>query len=67
MTNTNKLKAKIVENGLTMAMLAEKTNMSKASMSQKINNKFSFSQSDIRAITELLELSGEEIREIFLN
>lgn len=65
MKNTNKLKAKIVENGLTMAMLAEKTNMLKASMSQKINNKFSFSQSDIRAITELLKLSGEEIREIF--
>lgn len=67
MTDTNKLKAKIVENGFTITSLSKEIKMSKSLLSQKINNKIRFSQSDIKKIAKVLDLTGEEIKEIFLN
>lgn len=67
MTNSNKLKAKIAEAGLTMSELAKNINMSSATFSQKANGKIKFSQEDIRKIDKELALTPEEIREIFLN
>lgn len=67
MTNSNKLKAKIAEAGLTMSELAKNINMSSATFSQKTNGKIKFSQEDIRKIDKELALTPEEIREIFLN
>lgn len=67
MTDTNKLKAKIIEKGFTITSLAKELNLSKTTLSQKTNNKVKFSQVDIRKISEKLELTGEEIKDIFLN
>ena len=67
MTDTNKLKAKIIEKGFTITSLAKELNLSKTTLSQKTNNKVQFSQVDIRKISEKLELTGEEIKDIFLN
>ena len=67
MTDTNKLKAKIIEKGFTITSLAKELNLSKTTLSQKTNNKVKFSQVDIIKISEKLELTGEEIKDIFLN
>ncbi len=67
MTNTNKLKAKIAECGLTMKELAQNINISSATFSQKLSGKTKFSQDDIRKIDKELNLTSEEIREIFLS
>lgn len=67
MTDTIKLKGKIVGNGFTITSLAKELHMSKPTLSQKINNKIKFSQENIREISKKLNLSGDEIREIFLN
>lgn len=67
MTDTNKLKAKIVENGFTITSLAKALNTSKTTLSQKTNNKIRFSQTDIKKISEKLQLTGQEIKDIFLN
>lgn len=67
MTDTNKLKAKIIEKGFTITSLAKELKTSKTTLSQKINNKIKFSQLDMRKITEKLDLTGEDVKEIFLN
>jgi transcriptional regulator with XRE-family HTH domain len=67
MTNSNKLKAKIAEAGLTMAELAKNIRMSSATFSQKVNGKVRFSQEDIRKIDKELNLTPEEIKDIFLS
>lgn len=54
MTNTNKLKAKIAERGLTMKELAENINISSSTFSQKVSGKVKFSQDDIRKIDKEL-------------
>ncbi len=67
MTNTNKLKAKIAERGLTMKELAENINISSSTFSQKASGKVKFSQDDIRKIDKELNLTADELREIFLS
>lgn len=67
MTNTNKLKAKIIEHDFTIMSLAKELGISKTSLSQKINNKVRFSQSNIKDITRLLNLNGSDLIDIFLN
>lgn len=67
MTNTNKLKAKIAERGLNMKELAENINISSSTFSQKVSGKVKFSQDDIRKIDKELNLTADELREIFLS
>lgn len=67
MTNTNKLKAKIAERGLTMKELAENISISSSTFSQKVSGKVKFSQDDIRKIDKELNLTADELREIFLS
>ena len=67
MTNTNKLKEKIAERGLTMKELAENINISSSTFSQKVSGKVKFSQDDIRKIDKELNLTADELREIFLS
>lgn len=67
MTNTNKLKAKIAERGLTMKELAENINISSSTFSQKVSGKVKFSQDDIRKIDKELNLTADELREIFFS
>ena len=67
MTNANKLKSKIAEAGLMMAELAKRVNISSATFSQKTSGKIKFSQEDIRKIDKELNLTPEELKEIFLS
>ena len=67
MTDTNMLKSKIIQKGLTSTQLAKKLNMSKATFSMKVNNKIKFSQNDIKNIVDILNLNDDEIRLFFLN
>lgn len=67
MTNTHKLKARIMEKGFTIMSLAKELGISKTSLSQKINNKIRFSQPNIRDIVKLLDLNGADVIDIFLN
>lgn len=67
MTNSVLLKSKMILKGYTLSALAEKLDFSKTTLSQKINGKIKFSQIDIRNISRILELSADEIKEIFLN
>lgn len=67
MTDTKKLKAKMVENGILLDTLAKKVGISRASLSYKINNKRQFSAEEIRDISSELQLKSEEIHQIFLN
>lgn len=67
MTDTIKLKGKIVGNGFTITSLAKKLKTSKPTLSQKVNNKIKFSQEDMREISQILNLTGDEIKEIFLS
>ena len=63
MTDSKKLKAKIVENGLTQEELAEKLNISPTSLNNKINNKFPFNSDEMFRISDILKI--KEPREIF--
>ena len=67
MTNTNKLKAKMAERGLNIKKLAENINMSNATLSQKLSGKVKFFQDDIRKIDKELNLTSDELKEIFFS
>lgn len=67
MTNTLALKAKIVEAGLNLNIIAEKLNISRNSLYMKINNKRDFSASEICKLVEILHLNPNEVMYIFLN
>ncbi len=67
MTDKNKLKSKIAGKGFTIKFLAQMLDASEATLSQKINNKVKFSTEDIKDISKILELTADEIRDIFLN
>ncbi len=66
MTNTNKLKAKIIEKGFTIKSFANELGISKSTLSQNINNKILFSQERIKEISKKLDLTPTEISDIFL-
>lgn len=60
MTNTAKLKGKIVENGMTIHDVAKYIGISHAAMSQKINNHSEFKVSEIAKICSLLNIDDKD-------
>lgn len=50
-----------------MKELAENINISSSTFSQKVSGKVKFSQDDIRKIDKELNLTADELREIFLS
>lgn len=66
MTNSRLLKEAIVEAGVTMAWLADRMQISRESLYNKINGLTEFKGSEIANITQLLHLSGESRDKIFL-
>lgn len=68
MTNTNILKARMVEQGDDdcVAKLMELLNISRTTASSKLNGKTLFDQNEISRITEKYGLSDEDIRKIFI-
>lgn len=65
MTNTRKLKALFIENNLTNKDIAELLNISKYSLSLKINNKRDFKASEILKLSNHLKLSPIDVVSIF--
>lgn len=63
--NYNKLRGKIRECGLTQEDLAKKINVAPTTLSLKLNNSSEFTQSEIRAICTLLNISGTELESYF--
>lgn len=65
MTNREKLKGKIVENGMTQEQLAELLGITIATINYKVNNKSEFKASEIKKLAETLHLTDEEVNAIF--
>lgn len=65
MINTNKLKGRIVEKGLTQGDVAKALNLATPTVSQKINNVRAMSLEEAFKIAELLGISDDQFREYF--
>jgi transcriptional regulator with XRE-family HTH domain len=65
MTNTAKLKAKIVEKGMVQEEIAQALGMTIATFNYKVNNKSEFKASEIKKLGEILHLTAEEVNIIF--
>lgn len=65
MTNTAKLKAKIVEKGMVQEEIAQALGMTIATFNYKVNNKREFKASEIKKLSEHLCLTAEEVNTIF--
>ena len=63
--DTNKLKAKFRENGLTQADVAKMIGISANSLSRKLNGKKDFKLGEVLLLCKALKIS--ESREIFLD
>lgn len=60
MTATNKLKAKMVEAGITQAELAKILGISYQAMNYKINNRSEFKVSEIEAVSSALKIRNKD-------
>ena len=58
MTNTNKLKARIIEKGLNQEEIAKKLNLSIATTNYKINNKRQFTADEFVLLCRILEIEN---------
>lgn len=65
MTDTRKLKGKMVEHGFTIEEMAKTIGISTTSFSYKLNNKRQFVAEEIRDISKALQLQSNEIEIIF--
>lgn len=65
MTNTAKLKAKIIEKGLLQEAVAMQLGMTSATFNYKVNNKTEFKASEIRLLIAILSLTSDEVVTIF--
>lgn len=65
MTNTLKLKAKIIENNLLQEQVAMKLGMTSATFNYKVNNKTEFKASEIKMLMGILNLTNDEVKTIF--
>lgn len=65
MINTNKLKGRIVEKGLTQGDVAKALDLATPTISQKINNIRAMSLNEAFAIAELLDIPDNKFREYF--
>lgn len=58
MTNTSKLKARMVEKGLNQEEIAKKLNLSPATTNYKINNKRQFTADEFLLLCSILEIEN---------
>ncbi len=59
MTDTKKLKARMVELGFTAAQIADMLGISRQSFSLKLNNKVEFKASEITKISDVLSIKDK--------
>ena len=67
MVNSKLLRSKMILFGDTNETLADALNISRQTMSAKINGKVDFWQSEIKLIVERYELTNDEMEQIFFN
>lgn len=68
MVNINKLRGKIIENGLSVKDLADKLEMDRSTLYRKINSEGdTMTISDAEKISKILDLSLEEVNSIFFS
>ena len=65
MFNKSKFKAKIVENNLSLAKVAELLGINEATLHRKMNGVSDFSRSEIQLLRQILNMSSNESEEIF--
>ncbi|MBR5305974.1 MAG: helix-turn-helix transcriptional regulator [Oscillospiraceae bacterium] len=65
--NGNKLKAKIIEKGFSVAEFSEAIEMSYYALNRRMNNLENFSIGEAKKIKEVLNLTDEEATEIFFD
>ena len=64
--NVNMLKGKIVEKGMNVLDVANRMNIDKSTLYRKLNaNGETFTVKDVKDITCILELSSEDVMNIF--
>ena len=63
--NANLLKAVIIKNGDTQAILAEAMGLPVSALSQRISGKIEFRRNEIRFIKNRYKLTAEETDDIF--
>ena len=66
MTNTNLLKAKIIEKGLNQMIVSSKMGISYQSLNSKINNKSEFTATEILNLCKLLEITSNKDEYFFV-
>lgn len=68
MVNINKLRGKIIENGLSVKDLADNLEMDRSTLYRKMNNEGdTLTISDAEKISKILNLSLEEVNSIFFS
>ena len=65
MVNVNKLKGKIIEQGLTIELLAEKTGIDKSRLYRRLKEPTQFTIAEVNSIVAALECSTDEALGIF--
>ena len=68
MVNINRLRGKIIENGLSVKDLADKLEMDRSTLYRKMNSEGdTMTISDAEKISKILDLSLEEVNSIFFS
>ena len=68
MVNINKLRGKIIENGLSVKDVADKLEMDRSTLYRKMNSEGdTMTISDAEKISKILNLSLEEVNSIFFS
>ncbi|ENZ13805.1 hypothetical protein [Enterocloster clostridioformis] len=65
MTNSNALKKRISESGISISFIAKKVGITREAFYNKMNNETEFKASEISCLKEILGLSSEERDAIF--
>lgn len=65
MINTNKIKGRMAELGITQKVLAKALKISPSTVSQKINNVRPMDLSEAEIMTEILKIQSDEFAEYF--
>lgn len=65
MTNTAKLKGKIVECGYSLTTFSEKMNLSRPCLRKKINGETDFKASEIEKACSILDIPANKLEEYF--
>ena len=67
MVNQNLLNSKVALSGLTFKELAKKIGMPYQSLNNRKTGKIEFTSSEIKALKDILNLTNDDVAEIFFN